>query len=145
MAMAATLLFIHLTAASIWVGGHLVLAVSVLPQALRHRDPQPVRDFEHIYERLGLPAMAVQLVTGLVLAHRLLPDVATWMEWSNPVARTIGLKLICLTATLALAIHARLWIVPGLNADRLPLLGIHIAAVTVLALGFVWLGISFRY
>ena len=28
-------------------------------------------------------------------------------EWSNPVARTMGLKLACLTATFALAIHAR--------------------------------------
>lgn len=145
MAMAGTLLFIHLTAASIWVGGHLVLAIGVLPQALQNHDPKPVQDFEHIYERLGLPALAVQLVTGLVLAHRLLPDRATWAEWSNPVARTIGLKLVCLTATLALAIHARLWIVPSLNADRLPLLGVHIVAVTALALVFVWLGVCFRY
>jgi len=122
-----------------------VLAVSVLPQALRHRDPQPVRDFEHIYEWLGLPAMAVQLVTGLALAHRLLPDVFMWVEWSNPVVWTIGLKLLCLTATLALAIHARLRIVPGINTDRLPLLGIHIVAVTALALGFVWLGVCFPY
>lgn len=145
MAMAGTLLFIHLIAASVWVGGHVLLAISVLPQALRNHDPKPIGDFEHIYEGLGLPALAIQLVTGLWLAHRLLPDLATWVEWSNPVARIIGLKLICLAATVALAIHARLWILPGLNADRLPLLGAHIVAVTALALGFVWLGVCFHY
>ncbi|HAV88360.1 MAG TPA: copper transporter, partial [Pseudomonas sp.] len=40
------LLFVHLLGASVWVGGHLVLLFSVLPGALRGRDPQPVRRFE---------------------------------------------------------------------------------------------------
>ena len=143
--MAGILLFIHLTAASIWVGGHLVLAISVLPEALRNHDPEPIRSFERIFERIGLPAIAIQVTTGLWLSHRLLPDMATWMEWSNPVARTVGLKLVCLVATLALAIHARLRIMPKLNADRLPLLSTHIIAVTTLAVLFVWLGVCFRY
>lgn len=143
--MHAALLFIHVTAASIWVGGHLVLAVSLLPEALSKRDPEMVRGFERIYERIGLPAMAVQVVTGVWLAHRLLPDFSMWVDWSDPVALTIALKLACLAATVALAIHARLFIIPRLDAARLPILGAHIVAVTALALIFVWLGLAFRY
>lgn len=40
-----TLLFLHLLGAAIWVGGHLVLALGILPGALRRRDPQ-VRESE---------------------------------------------------------------------------------------------------
>ena len=63
----------------------------------------------------------------------------------NPVALTISLKLACLAATIALAVHARLAIIPRLSAASLPMLGVHIVAVTVLALAFVWLGLAFRY
>ena len=142
--MHETVLFVHLVAASIWVGGHLVLAISLLPEALAKRDPDVIRGFEHAYERIGLPAMAVQVVTGLWLAYYFLPDVATWVDLSDPVALTISLKLVCLLATIALAVHARLFIIPRLDATRLPMLGAHIVAVTVLALLFVWLGLAFR-
>ena len=137
--------FVHLTAGSIWVGGHLVLAFSLLPEALAKRDPELIRGFERVYERIGLPAMVVQVVTGLWLAHAILPGFETWVEWSDPVALTISLKLACLAATIALAVHARLVIIPRLNAARLPMLGAHIVAVTALALVFVWLGLAFRY
>ena len=143
--MHEALLFIHVVAASIWVGGHLVLAIGLLPQALSKRDPEIILGFERIYERIGLPAMAVQIATGLWLAYRWLPDFATWVDWDIPVARAICLKLACLAATIGLAAHARLFIIPRLDAARLPLLGMHIIAVTALALAFVWLGIAFRH
>lgn len=143
--MHETLLFIHICAASVWVGGHLVIAISLLPEALAKRDPEVILGFERIYERIGLPAMAVQVVTGLWLAYDLQPDLASWTEWSDPLARTICLKLACLAVTVALAVHARLFILPTLNAARLPLLGVHIVGVTVLALVFVWLGLALRY
>ncbi|MBL9033634.1 MAG: CopD family protein [Rhodospirillaceae bacterium] len=143
--MHAALLFLHLAAGSIWVGGHLVLAVSLLPEAVSKRDPGLIRGFERIYERVGLPALVIQVATGLWLAHQLRPGLASWMAWDDPVAQTIALKLACLAATVALAAHARLAIIPRLDAARLPMLGIHIVAVTGLALAFVWLGVAFRY
>lgn len=143
--MYATLLFLHLCAASIWVGGHLILAVSLLPEAMSKRNPDLILGFERIYERIGLPALFVQVVTGLWLAHRLQPGFTTWADLSDPVALTIFLKLACLAATVALAVHARLFIIPRLDAARLPMLGAHIVAVTALALIFVWLGLAFRY
>ena len=143
--MHEALLFIHIAAASVWVGGHLVLAIGLLPRALSKHDPEIVLGFERAYERIGLPAMVVQIATGLWLAWRVLPDLAAWADWDDPVARTICLKLACLAATIGLAAHARLFIIPGLDAARLPLLGAHIVAVTALALAFVWFGIAFRY
>ena len=44
--MHAAFLFIRLAAASIRVGGHLVLAVSLLPEAMSKRDPELVLGFE---------------------------------------------------------------------------------------------------
>jgi putative copper export protein len=139
------MLFIHLIAGSIWVGGHLVLALSLLPEAFAKRDPELINGFERIYERIGLPALVIQVLTGLWLAYQIQPEIETWLEWSDPVAVTISLKLACLAATIALAVHARLAIIPRLNAARLPMLGAHVIAVTALALVFVWLGLAFRY
>jgi putative copper export protein len=138
------ILYIHLLAATIWVGGHLVLTLSLLPKALARRNPEFVLNFEQMYERVGLPAMGVQVISGLWLAHRLLPDVSAWLDWSDSLALTISLKLACLLATIALALHVRLRIIPSLTPAKLPVLAAHIIAVTVIAMIFVWLGVSFR-
>ncbi len=63
------LLFLHLIGASIWLGGHLILALKILPPAWRARDPAPIRAFEERYEALGLPALLLQVITGIWLQH----------------------------------------------------------------------------
>lgn len=70
------LLLIHLLAATIWTGGHIVLAVVVLPKVLRERSAERLLEFESVYEKIGMPALVLQIVTGLVLAYRLVPDLA---------------------------------------------------------------------
>jgi len=139
------LLFLHLIGAAIWVGGHLVLMIGILPQALGARDPAPVLAFEAAYERIGMPALAVQVVTGLWLALRLAPDPSTWLDLADPVARGILLKLALLAATAALALHARLVVIPRIDGRRLPVLAAHVAGVTLIAVAFVWTGLSFRF
>ena len=138
------LIFAHLIGASVWVGGHLVLALRILPAALRARDVAAIRSFEGVYEGIGLPAFAVQVVTGLWLALRLSPDVALWADLSDPLSRAIVLKLGCLAASLMLALHARLWLIPRLDADTLPALGWHIRAITLVGVLFVLAGVSIR-
>lgn len=142
--MLRVVLVLHLLGAAVWAGGHLVLALVVLPRALRERDAQRVSEFEAAFEKLGLPALAVQVATGLWLAHRLLPDPRGWLTVSNPLSAAVAAKLALLAATVGLALHARLRLVPRLDARTLRPLAAHIVAVTVLAVLFVVVGASFR-
>ncbi|UCF40688.1 MAG: CopD family protein [Gemmatimonadota bacterium] len=142
--MYQAIVVLHVLGATIWTGGHLVLAVTVLPRALKARDPAIVQQFEGGYERLGIPALVLQLLTGLWLAYRLLPDPAAWFGFDSPAAAHIFAKLFLLGCTLALALHARLRVVPRLNAERLPTLAAHIILVTILSVLFVIVGVGFR-
>lgn len=135
---------LHLLGATVWVGGHLVLSLSVLPRALRARDPAIIRDFESGFERLGIPALLVQIVTGLWLAYHWAPHVAGWFSPSTPQERLVLVKLVLLAATLALAVHARLRVVPQLDAATLRFLAYHIAAVTLLGVALLLVGVSIR-
>ena len=140
----AIALAIHIIGACIWAGGHLVLAATVLPRALRERSARIILDFEQGYERIGLPALVAQVLTGLWLAHLRLGPVSSWFE-PNPLARVFQFKLALLAGTIALALHARLWLIPRLRDETLPMLAAHIVAVTVLAVLFVLAGVLFRF
>jgi putative copper export protein len=138
------LVMLHLLGATIWVGGHLVLALTVLPRAMRAHDPAIVRDFESGYERLGIPALLLQIVTGIWLAQRWIPNAAGWFLPATPQAWLIVAKLALLVATAVLGAHARLRIIPKLDADRLPALRAHIVAITIVAVLFLVLGVGVR-
>ena len=53
-------------------------------------------------------------------------------------------KLVLLLATAALALDAKLRVLPRLTANRLNDMALHIAAVTLLSIAFVFVGVSFR-
>ncbi len=121
-----------------------MLSLTVLPRALRLQDPEALRQFEAGYERVGLPALLMQIVTGLWLAHRLVPRIADWFSFETVTATHVTLKLLLLLLTLALAIHARVRLIPRLDTRTLPTLAWHVVAVTVLAVLFVIVGVGFR-
>lgn len=134
-------LSLHILGASVWAGGHLVLAVAILPSALRAQRAATVSEFERNFERVGLPALALQIITGLWLAHHLLGGPGNWFD-DNPVAHV---KLGLLAATLGLAVHARLRVIPKLTDDTLTTLAWHIRLVTIAAVLFVLAGASIRF
>ncbi len=138
------LVVLHLLGASVWVGGHLVLSLSVLPRALRARDPAIISEFESGFERIGISALLVQVVTGLWLAYHWAPDIAGWFFPSTPAARLVLIKLALLAATVALAVHARLRVVPRLNAATLRILAYHIVSVTLLGVALLVVGVAIR-
>lgn len=142
--MFTVILILHVLGATVWTGGHLVLVTAVLPRALRERDPALILDFESRYERIGIPALLIQVVTGLWLAHRLLPDVGAWFALESYVATHIALKLGLLGLTLVLAADSRLRIIPNLRAETLPALAWHVHLVTVLSVLFVMVGVGLR-
>ena len=80
-------LLLHVLAATIWTGGHLILALTVLPPALKEKSPSALLRFESGYERVGIPALVIQVVTGLMLAF--LPVTVPEMLIQTPPFRTI--------------------------------------------------------
>lgn len=142
--MYGTLLLIHILAATIWTGGHIVLSVVVLPRVLKERSVKRLLEFESVYERIGMPAMILQVITGLALVHLRMPKVSTWFDVSNPASYPVMAKLGLLGLTLALAVNARFWVIPNLTPETLPVMGRRIVSVTVLSVLFVIVGVSFR-
>lgn len=134
------LLVIHLVGASVWVGGHLVLLLSVLPKALRTRDVEQVRAFEERYERIGIPALLAQVVSGLFLADRFVPGVVGAFRAEDALQRVVVAKIVLLLLTVLLGAHARLRIIPGLTVEKLTALAWHVLLINVLALSMLVLG-----
>jgi len=137
------LLILHTLGACVWVGGHLILAITILPKALKLKDPEIISTFESMFERIGIPSLIIQVVTGLRLAMIFMP-IGEWFDFSNSISALISIKIILLLITVILAIHARFFIIPKLDADKLSMLGWHIAGVTIIAVLMLLTGLSFR-
>ena len=137
-------LLLHMLGATIWTGGHLVLALCILPRVLAEKSPSRLLEFEAAFEKIGMLALMVQVASGFWLAHRLLPDFAQWLRLDDAISRLILVKVTLLVLTLVLAAHARLRIIPRLGVNNLNLLAGHIIAVTILSVLFVVVGLGFR-
>jgi putative copper export protein len=142
--MHGLMLLLHILAATIWTGGHLVLSLTVLPRVLKNKSPAELLQFESGYERIGIPALLIQVATGLWLAHELVPDVGQWFSFDSPVSRLIATKLTLLALTMIFAADARLRIIPRLSESNLVSLAQHIIPVTIFSVLFVVVGVSFR-
>lgn len=137
-------LVIHILAATVWTGGHLVLALAFLPRILREGSVEGLQAFESSYEKWGMSALIIQVLSGLWLAWFRLPDVAAWFAADSFIARLILLKLVLLGLTLAVAVDARLRIIPNLSVQTLPAMGQRVRLVTLLGVAFVVVGTTFR-
>jgi hypothetical protein len=61
-----------------------------------------------------------------------------------PIGMLVGVKLLLLAATAALALHARLRLIPNLTDANLSGLAWHIRGITGLAIAFVVVGALIR-
>ncbi|MFM7513566.1 MAG: hypothetical protein ACKO3F_09430 [Cyanobium sp.] len=77
-----------------------------LPRALRERSAAQIRAFEDVFEPLGLTALAIQVLTGLGTGWIYLPGFRGLFSPANPIGTLVGVKLLLLAGTAALAIHA---------------------------------------
>jgi len=119
------------------------LTAVILPRALKTRSVEVLRDFENRYERIGIPALVIQVVTGLWLASQFVP-FSLWFQWDSPLSRAVVFKLALLGLTAMLALDARLRIIPRLSPERLGSLAWHIMPVTLISVLFVFGGVVFR-
>ncbi|WP_460098975.1 CopD family protein [Sessilibacter sp. MAH4] len=142
--MYGIVLLLHILAATIWVGGHIILSTIILPNALKERSPQILLSFEQKFEKIGMPALIVQILSGFYLAHRLVPNIGDWFNVSNPITHPIMLKLALLLSTILLALNARFRVIPNLTAKSLPTMAWHIRTVTLFAILFAATGVSFK-
>lgn len=138
------LILLHVLGATVWVGGHLVLTIGFLPRALKMRDVSIIVGFEQGFERIGIPALATQIITGLWMASLYIPP-AHWFSLATLHHQYLWIKIGLVLGTLGLAIHARFFIIPKLSSQNLPSMAFHIVLVTVLAVGLLLTGLSFRY
>jgi hypothetical protein len=138
------LILLHVLGAAIWAGGHLILSIGFLPQALKQRNISIILNFEAHYERIGIPALLIQVITGISMALIYVP-FSEWWSLSTTHHVYLWIKLGLLLSTMALGMHARFFIIPRLTVEKLSLLALHIILVTVLAVGLVITGLSFRF
>jgi putative copper export protein len=138
------LVVLHILGATVWTGGHLVLAATVLPQALKQRDPDRIHQFEEHFEGFGLTALLLQVTTGLWLTWTYFPNFQNFISFDSYLSTYIGIKLLLLLGTIVLAIHARFFIIPNLTKETLNSLAYHIIGVTTLAVLFAILGAGIR-
>lgn len=93
-------LFLHVLAATVWVGGQLTLA-GLVP-GLRRVSPEAPRAVARRFNAIAWVAFAVLVATGIwnILAVR--PD------WSSAYGTTLIVKLVVVAASgLTAAVHAR--------------------------------------
>lgn len=96
---ASVRLFLHVLAASVWVGGQLTLA-AVVP-VLRTAGPGPLRAVARRFQQLAWPAFALLVVTGI---WGLLEVSLT--DRSGAYLVTLAVKLGCVTVSgTAAALH----------------------------------------
>ena len=137
------IILLHVLAATVWVGGHLVLAIGVLPSVLKNKDIELLMSFESRYEKVGMPALLISIITGFYMALTYLP-LSEWFDFDNHLSKHISIKIILLLTSLTIALHARFKIIPNLSESNLKLMAGHIIAITIIAVFFVVTGLSFR-
>lgn len=141
------LLIIHLLGATIWVGGHILLSVVILPQVWKEKSVEKLFNFESRYEWFGMPALFLMILTGIRMAYIYNVKLSTWFSFSTPIERVISLKLFCLIGIFILALSAQFYVLPRLKTDikKLPLMTFHILTVTTLSIAMLILGSFVRY
>lgn len=152
--MGVWLLFIHILAGCVWVGGHLYLAIRIVPKALHMKNAQILLDFERNFEKIGMTALIVQVVTGIYALHKILPTIASLFDHSqNNAFRGLAIlfcfKLTWLLLTFITAMSAQFLVLPTLrknptNVKLTKIFVAHILIVTFLSVLFVLTGVFFR-
>jgi putative copper export protein len=139
----ALLVFVHVLCAAVWVGGHLVLALRILPTALRAGDTAALARFEALYEPLAAPSLLLLALTGLALAGLHQPEGSAWFGFADAFSALVTAKLVLLAATIGLALHAKLRL-GAITSANLGTYAWHARAVTVLAVLLLANGVGLR-
>lgn len=141
------LLIIHLFCAAIWVGGHLLLVFAYLPKALKEKNQHIILEYEKKYEPVGMPALAILVITGIMMAYKYSVGIESWFHFATPIEKVVSVKLALLFVTVLFALSAQFRVIPKLknNPDKLPEMSVHIIAVTTIGVILLILGSFVRF
>lgn len=138
------ILIFHLLAATIWVGGHLFLAIRILPEVLKKKDVSILKNFKSKFEPVGMPSLLVLLITGILMAYHYDVTFTKWFSFSNAIEKVISIKLILLFTTVLMAACAETLIFPKLKSERMFPAAFFIITVTTIAVIMLILGSLIR-
>lgn len=141
------LLIVHLLCASIWVGGHLLLVFGHLSKALKEKNQNIILDYERKYEPVGMTALVLLVITGIMMAYKYGVSIEYWFQFSTPIEKVVSTKLLLLLLTVIFALSAQFRVLPKLknNADKLPEMAFHILSVTFIGVMMLVLGSFVRF
>jgi len=131
---------IHLISASIWVGGHLFLALRIIPKAIKEKKITGIKEFKSKFEPIGMPSLLLLLISGIGMAYQYNVTISTWFSFSNAIEKVVSIKLILLIFTFILAMIAEFVIFPKLSESNIlksvvPMLLVTLLAVIMLIIG----------
>lgn len=138
-------LIIHLLAATIWVGGHLMLSICFLPQALKEKNPHIILNFEKKFEVLGMSSLVALILSGIWMSYNFGVTYDTWFSFVGGFEKVVSIKLLLLFATFICAICAQFFILPNLNENNIWKMAIIIISVTSIGMTMLILGSTLRY
>ncbi len=117
-----------------------------LPQAIRENNQQLILDYEKKYEPVGMTALVLLVVSGILMAYHYGVGINKWFHFGSPIEKVISIKLCLLLLTVAFALSAQFRVLPKLknNADKLPEMAFHIISVTLIGVAMLVFGTFIR-
>lgn len=108
-----TSIWLHLLAATVWIGGMAALGLLLVPLLRRERFQNVARPLLYAsalrFRWIGWGALGVLVVTGLINVRAQGIPWATWLDpgfWSTAWGQALGWKLLLVVVTLGIsAIH----------------------------------------
>lgn len=133
--------------ATVWIGGHLLLTFGYLPQALKEKNQNIILNYEKKYEPVGMPALVLLVVTGVMMAYKYGVSIEYWFHFSTSIEKVVSSKLLLLLLTVLFALSAQFRVLPKLknNPDKLPEMTVHILSVTIIGVLMLIFGSFIRF
>lgn len=134
------ILIIHLLAATVWVGGHLILLLRYVPKAMKSNSLEELSFFRKNFEPIGMPSLFILIITGILIAYDYNVSIDTWLSFDNSIEKIVSIKLILLFVSLSLAFITMKFVLPNINEKSPFLLYGIIFLVTSIAVTMLVLG-----
>lgn len=133
-------LIIHLLAATIWVGGHLLLLLRYVPKAIKSKSLEELSAFRKNFEPVGMPSLFILIITGILMAYDYNITFEKWFLFENSIEKIVNIKLILLFISLTLAFITIKFVLPSINKISPFILYFIIFFVTTIAVTMLVLG-----